>query len=197
MIFIRVIWSIPTLNLNEVATKEDLVLIGPSGAKGSMSLINQCIKNTIHYIFDPGFILTQANDTDLTKGVSHADYIIGNDYEIDLIQNRVKNWDKISKQCVVIKTLGSKGSEIFDHGKKIKILPAKVKKIIDPTGAGDAWRSGFIAGLERNFDLKTSAQMGSVAASFAVEAYGTQEHTYTIEEFNNRYRHTYKNLLDL
>jgi adenosine kinase len=86
---------------------------------------------------------------------------------------------------------------VHRNGKKIKILPAKVKKIIDPTGAGDAWRSGFIAGLERNFDLKTSAQMGSVAASFAVEAYGTQEHTYTIEEFNNRYRHTYKNLLDL
>lgn len=189
--------KIPTLKLESVATKNDFVLIGPSGAKGSMSFINQCIKKNIPYMFDPGFILTQVNDGDLAIGVSHAKYIIGNDYEIDLMQHRIKNWDKILKSRVVIKTLGSKGSIVYDHGKKIKILPVEVKKPVDPTGAGDAWRAGFIAGLERNFDIKTSSQMGSVASSYAVETYGTQEHSYSIEEFNNRYRHTYKNLLDL
>lgn len=188
---------IPTLKLESVAAENDFVLIGPSGAKGSMSLINQCIKKNIPYMFDPGFILTQVNDIDLAKGVSHASYIIGNDYEINLIQHRIKNWDKILKSRVIIKTLGSKGSIVYDHGKKIKILPVEVKKPVDPTGAGDAWRAGFIAGLERNFDIKTSAQMGSVASAYAVETYGTQEHSYSLEEFNNRYRHTYKNLLDL
>lgn len=188
---------IPTLKINTVANRNDLVLIGPSGAKGSISLVRQCIKNNIPYMFDPGFILTQVNDRDLLTGVSHAKFIIGNDYEIDLIKHRIKNWQKIEKERVVIKTLGSKGAEIYDHGKKIKIQPVIVKNPIDPTGAGDAWRSGFIAGLERKFDIKTAGQMGSVAASFAVQAYGTQEHAYSFNEFKNRYRHTYKILLDL
>lgn len=189
--------KIPTLKLSSVATKNDFVLIGPSGAKGSMSFVKQCIKNNIPYMLDPGFILTQVNNLDLLKGVLHASYVIGNDYEIGLIKHRIKNWDKIAKQRIIIKTLGSNGTEIEDHGKKYKIKPCIVKKPIDPTGAGDAWRAGFICGLEKNFDLKTSAQMGSVAAAYAVENYGTQEYSYSLTEFKNRYRLNYKNLLDL
>lgn len=189
--------KIPTLKLNTVASKNDLVLIGPSGAKGSMSFVKQCIKYNISYIFDPGFILTQVSDKDLQTGVSHAKYLIGNDYEIDLIAKRIKNWEKIIKNKIIIKTLGKNGAEILDNGKKYEIKPSLVKNPIDPTGAGDAWRSGFIAGLLRKFDIVTCAQMGSVAASFAVEAYGTQEHAYSLKQFKNRYRQTYKILLDL
>lgn len=189
--------KIQTLKLNTVASKNDLVLIGPSGAEGSMSFVKQCIKHNIPYMFDPGFILTQVNDKDLLLGVSHAKFLIGNDYEIDLIASRIKGWEKIIQDRVIIKTLGKDGTEILDHGKKYKVKPVLVKNLTDPTGAGDAWRSGFIAGLLRKFDIVTCSQMGSVAASFAVEAYGTQEHTYSLSEFKNRYRQTYKILLDL
>lgn len=187
---------ISALKLKTIASACDLVLIGPSGADGSMSFVKQCIKLNIPYMFDPGFILTQVSNADLSVGVSNAKYLIGNDYEIDLIGHRLKNWEKIANGRIVIRTLGSKGTEIFDHGKKYNVKPAFVKNVIDPTGAGDAWRSGFIAGLEKQFDLVTCARMGSVAASFAVEAYGTQEHTYTISQFKDRYRQTYKTLLD-
>ncbi len=189
--------KISTLKLSNVATKDDFVLVGPSGAKGSMSLVKQCIEKNISYMLDPGFILTQINDEDLFEGVAHATYVIGNDYEIGLIEHRIKNWEKIAKERVIIKTLGSNGSEIEDHGKKYKIAPAVVKNPVDPTGAGDAWRGGFIAGLERKLGTKTAAQMGSVAAAYAVESYGTQEYSYSLTEFKNRYRLTYKNLLDL
>lgn len=188
--------KIPELKLSTVAKKSDLVLIGPAGAKGSMSLVRQCIKLKIPYMFDPGFILTQITDSDLKLGVSSAKYLIGNDYEIDLIKKRVKNFDKVTSDCVVITTLGSKGAIVSAESATYKIKPVKVKKAIDPTGAGDAWRSGFIAGLARKLDLPTCAQMGSVAASFAVEKYGTQEHSYTLSQFKNRYRQAYGILLD-
>ncbi|MCL5438784.1 MAG: PfkB family carbohydrate kinase [Patescibacteria group bacterium] len=188
--------NISKLNLKKIAKKGDLVIVGPSGALGSMSIVKQCILLGISYMFDPGFILTQITDKDLMLGVKHSKYIIGNDYEISVIKKRLKDW-KISKDQIVIKTLGSRGAEIQTDGKTFGILPVRLKNAIDPTGAGDAWRSGFLAGIERGFDLKTSGQMGSVAASFAVEKYGTQEHFYTIAQFKNRYRKTYKSLIDL
>ena len=185
------------LRIKKVANKKDLVLIGPAGAAGSMSLLKQCVSLKIPYMFDPGFILTQVSDADLTLGVKHADYIIGNDYEIELITSRVKDWKRLVESKIIITTLGEKGAEIANYGKRIKIAPVKVEKVIDPTGAGDAWRGGFLAGLEKGFDLKTCGQMGAVAASFALKSYGTQEHMYSLTQFKNKYRQAYGNLLKL
>ncbi|HZJ18684.1 MAG TPA: PfkB family carbohydrate kinase, partial [Patescibacteria group bacterium] len=65
------------------------------------------------------------------------------------------------------------------------------------TGAGDAFRSGFLTGLEKRFDLKTCGQMGSIAAVYAVENFGCQEHVYTKKEFIKRYGQNYKTMLNL
>lgn len=184
------------LPLQQVATKNDLVVVGPAGAVGSMSMVDQCVADGIPYMFDPGFILTQVSDTDLTTGVTHAKFIIGNDYELDLIKNRVKDWERIFKDKIIITTLGEKGAMIEADDETYAIEPAKVERVIDPTGAGDAWRSGFLAGLHRGFDLQICGQMGAIAASYAVESYGTQEHTYTKEEFIHRYRQTYQDVID-
>lgn len=189
--------NIPDLQLSKIAKKGDVVLVGPSGAKGSMSMVRQCIKKGLDYIFDPGFILTEVTDKDLTVGVANAKIIIGNDYEIEVIKRRVKNFRKITKEKIIIKTLGAQGAEIINDLTIHAIKPVKVEKPVDPTGAGDAFRSGLIAGLIRGFDIKVCAQMGSVAAAYAVEHYGTQEHHYTLPQFKSRYRQTYKTLLDL
>lgn len=78
-----------------VGMDNNLLLIGPSGVEGSMSFVKQAVKLKIPYIFDPGFILTQINDKDLESGVKNAEYLIGNDYEINVIKDRVKSWEKI------------------------------------------------------------------------------------------------------
>ncbi|MEK7572191.1 MAG: PfkB family carbohydrate kinase [Patescibacteria group bacterium] len=185
------------LKIKTVATSNDLVLIGPQSAKGSLSLIKQCIKQDIPYMFDPGFILTQVSDEDLTLGVTHATYIIGNDYEIKLISDRVKDFKTLTKEKIIITTLGEKGAVITDQGKHITINPAKAKKIVDPSGAGDAWRGGFLAGLSRGFGLQVCGQMGAIAAVYAVEEYGTQEYSYTKSQFTKRYKETYNEFLTL
>jgi adenosine kinase len=177
--------------------EKDIVLIGPQGAKGSMSFVKQCIALDIPYLFDPGFILTQVNDEDLTRGVKHASYLIGNDYEINLIKTRVKGYEKLVKGKTIITTLGAQGALIQKDGETIEIKTAKPKEVIDPTGAGDAWRSGFLAGLMRGYDLQTCGQMGSVASSYCIEKYGTQEHTYTKKDFQTRYRKNYGTLVNL
>lgn len=187
----------PKLKLSSVAKKDDLVLVGPTGAEASMGMVEQCIKNGIRYMFDPGFILTQVTDAQLTKGFKNATYVIGNDYELAIMKDRVKDFANLASKRIVIQTLGKDGAVIYDYGEELIIKPCVVTKPIDPTGAGDAWRSGFLAGLLRKKDLLTCGQMGSVAAAYAVEHYGTQEHHYTIKQFALRYRKNYNNLLHL
>jgi adenosine kinase len=189
--------EIKNLEIKSVAKKNDLVLIGPSGAKGSMSLVKQCTEQNISYMFDPGFILTEITDDDLKLGIINAKFIVGNDYEINLMQKRIKDFEKIVRNKTVIKTLGENGVEIKNGNELFRINSPKAKKVVSTTGAGDAWRGGFLTGLAKKFDLETCAKMGCVAASFVVEHFGTQEHFYTIDEFLARYRQTYNSLLDL
>jgi adenosine kinase len=183
--------KIPELQLKNIANTGDLVLIGPSGAKGSMSLIKQCIALELSYMFDPGFILTQINNEDLRIGVEHASYIVGNDYEINLIQSRISDFRDLVKDKIVITTFGKKGALIEQDVKKISINAVNVKDITDPTGAGDAWRAGFLAGLTRNYDLQTCGQLGSVISSYVISCYGTQEHKFTKGQFTKRYKDAY------
>ena len=189
--------EIPSLSLSEVANRNDLVLIGPAGSAGSISFVKQCIKLKIPYVFDPGFILTQVKNNELELGIENASYIIGNDYEIALIKKRLKNWEELFEGKIIITTLGKNGALIEKGEEKISIRAVKTNKLVDPTGAGDAFRSGFLAGIIRNFDLKTSGQIGALAAVYAIENYGTQEHSYTLGEFKNRYRQAYGSMLKL
>src|SRR5579872_3725327 len=118
-----------SLSLKRVVKKKDLVLIGPQGAEGSMHFVDECIKLGIAYIFDPGFILTQVSDTDLTRGIIHAAYVIGNEYEMELIAKRVKNWKTLRKEKIVITTLSEKGATIEGHGKQYTIRPIPNKGV--------------------------------------------------------------------
>ena len=86
----------------------------------------------------------------------------------------------------IITTLGEHGSRISTPDGDIGIPVVKADKVEDPTGAGDSYRGGLISGLIRGKDIEQCARMGSVCASFAVECYGTQEYSFTTDEFNQR-----------
>ena len=92
---------------------------------------------------------------------------------------------------VIITTLGSKGSILESRNDAVHVGVAKPKNISDPTGAGDAYRSGFIAGYLRNWDLKVCGQMGAVAAAYTVEKYGTVTHMYSKSQFEKRYKENF------
>ena len=185
------------LNLKKVAKKDDFVLVGPSGIDGTMSYVKQCVDLGLKFMFDLGFVVTEISKEELKYGISHADIIIGNDYEIAIMRKNLKDWKRILKHKTLITTLGEKGAQINTANKTIFIKPSVRRIVIDPTGAGDAYRAGFLAGIEKKFNLQIAGQMGAVAASFAIEHYGSQEHKFTIKEFKNRYRQTYGSMLGL
>ncbi len=70
-------------------------------------------------------------------------------------------------------------------------VPRNDNGVVDPTGAGDAYRAGFLAGYLKKLDLQVCGQMGSVTACYAIEKYGTTSHTFTVEEFRERYKENF------
>jgi adenosine kinase len=177
-----------------LASKVRLAIIAPTQKGVMIKHINECYRKGIRVMFDIGQQITAFNNIELKNAVEKAYFLIGNDYEVKVMQNRL-GWDtkEIFKRVkILITTLGAKGSIIQTvAGETIKIKACPPKKVIDPTGAGDAWRAGFLAGYEKGFDSKTCGQMGSVAASFGIEKYGTQEHKFRLGEFIKRYKNTY------
>ena len=88
----------------------------------------------------------------------------------------------------IITTLGEKGALISIPQGEVSVPPAKIDSLVDPTGAGDAFRAGLLKGIVMGSDLKTAAKIGAVCGAYAVEKYGTQEHYYTYDEFMARYK---------
>ncbi len=189
--------KISSLKLDKVAKQSDFVYVGPQGVDGTLSFIKQSIKLKTPYMFDPGFVLTQITDEDLTLGITNAEFVIGNEYEMELIAKRVPDFYSLTKNKAVITTLGEKGAIIKSKDETYTIPPVKATKVATTTGAGDAWRGGFLAGFVRGLNFQICGQMGAVSASYAVEHFGTQEQNYTLSEFEERYRQTYGDLLKL
>jgi len=94
----------------------------------------------------------------------------------------------------VITTFGENGSLISTSQSDRRIPAVKTLAVVDPTGAGDAYRAGLLKGLVMGKSIETSAQMGSLAAAYAVEKYGTQEHHYSFNDFMQRYKENFGEL---
>ena len=84
---------------------------------------------------------------------------------------------------VLVVTYGAQGSVIYSNHKQIKIKAVRPRKIVDPTGAGDGYRAGFIKGIVSGWDLKKCGELASWTAKFSVEHYGTQEHRFKFSDF--------------
>lgn len=151
-------------------------------------------------MYDPAFQIGNFTGEDLRFAIEGAELLIGNDYEIALIEQKLGITHEeliLMGPKAIITTLGSKGSIIETRMEAIHIKPAKPKNVSDPTGAGDAFRGGFLAGYLKGEDLQVAGQMGAVAAVYTVEKYGTVTHHFTKDEFIKRYQENYQTPITL
>ncbi|KAF0146090.1 MAG: adenosine kinase [Nitrospirae bacterium] len=173
-----------------VDPEDSIVLIAPGNLQDMIEYAGACKKKGINYICDPGQSLTAWGKKALIEWIKGSVMLISNDYELEMIMNRTgidkKGLLKLTK--TIITTLGEKGSLISTSKSDISVRAAKVFGVVDPTGAGDAYRAGLLKGLAIGKDLKAAAKIGAVAATYAIEKYGTQEHHYTYQDFIKRYR---------
>lgn len=179
--------------------KDVILMIAPNDPPAMLMYVNEAISKRTPYIFDPAFNIPHFNIKNLEKAIKGAYILIGNDYEIELIRKRL-GWSKKKlnqKAEILITTLGSSGSRIERGNKKVNIPQAKPKNESDPTGSGDAFRAGLLAGIIKGYPLETCAKMGALTAVYTVEKYGTQTHYFSKNEFSKRYQKNFMETLKL
>ncbi len=168
--------------------KDSLVISSPGNVTDMITYCRECKKRGIPYIFDPGQQIPVLAADDLLEVITDCKIFIVNDYEFDMVMKKTEQTreELLARSKATIITLGEKGSTLITGGNETAIPPAKAAKVIDPTGCGDAYRGGLLAGLANEKAIEESALLGSVCASFAVETPGTQEYNFHPDDFAAR-----------
>ncbi len=188
-----------SLGLDDTVSEPEAVIIGPNAPEEMRRLVRECRERGVPWVFDPAHQLPHLSGEDLVDGSRGAWVLIGNDYELEMILHRTGCTMEELKQLseLVVTTLGREGSRIETATASHAIAPAPARAEVDPTGAGDAYRSGLVAGLLRGLDIPTAGAVASLAATYAVEQVGTIEHGYSHEEFGERFKAAYGRPLPL
>ncbi len=179
-----------SLGLDDTVSEPEAVIIGPNAPDEMRRLVRECRERGVPWIFDPAHQLPHLSGDDLVDGSRGAWVLIGNDYELEMIQHRTGcTMDELKQLSeLVVTTLGREGSRIESRTTSHAIGPAPARAEVDPTGAGDAYRSGLVAGLLRGLDIPIAGAVASLAATYAVEQVGTIEHGYSHQEFEERFK---------
>lgn len=183
--------------ISEIKKKSTLSIIAATELNTMIRHLDNSLKNKIPYILDLGQSMPLWTKEPLLKYVSASFITIVNEYELTLVAKVLGVTEKkVSSLCKnLIVTLGEHGSKIISGAKEINIPIYKIKKCIDPTGCGDAYRSGLLYGLANNLDLEKSCKIGAIISSFVIEKKGTQEHSFTKKDIEKRYKEAFKEKL--
>jgi len=181
------------LNKVEGAEGIKLGIVAPDGREAMLQHSRDFERLGIPHIFDPGQAMTLFDGNDLKTFIKQANWLVANDYEFQLIQERT-GWNKeqVAAQLeALIITRGGDGSTLITKAGEEHIEMVKATAVLDPTGCGDAYRAGLIYGLLNNLDLVTACRIGSVMGALKVAVQGPQNHAPTLDEIEECFKNAF------
>ena len=166
-----------------------LAIISPNDPGAMLQYAEECRTLGVPYIWDPGQQCARMSGDELRDGLVGATLVICNDYEYALIQQKtgLDEAGILAHTRAFVVTRGEAGSSIHETSGRVDVAAVPPHRIVDPTGVGDAFRSGFLKGMAHGASYLICARLGSVAAAYALEHLGGQSHAYTWAEFSDRY----------
>ena len=179
-----------TQSIKDLPSKPDLVLVSPNEPVAMTKFAAESRELGIPYLYDPSQQVLRLEGKELARDMEGAHFLFCNDYEFGLISKKT-GWrlDQILEHVnFLVITRGKDGADLYADNDTVHIPTVPEDKIVDPTGVGDAFRGGFLAGYSNGFDWRLCGEIGSLAAVYCLEQNGTQSHSYTREEFVTRYR---------
>jgi len=159
----------------------ELVMISAGDPAAMVRHAEECRQRGLTFAADPSQQLARMDGIEAAKLVAGAAFWFSNDYELGLLLSKT-GWTETELLAQVghrVTTLGSKGVEIVGADGShlhVPVVPELAK--VDPTGVGDAFRAGFVAGRYRGLTFERSAQLGSLMATLVLETIGTQEYLF-------------------
>jgi len=168
---------------------DDLVVISPTDPEAMSRYAEECRSLGVPFVFDPGKQTPRLSGEQILDGLNEASVLISNDYEFAMMAQKTGRTEEelIASAPLTVVTRGAKGSTIYADGEELEIPVAPITGVVDPTGAGDAYIAGLVFGLARDFPLEVVGRVAALAAAYAIEQQGCQEHRFTPAEFAERY----------
>lgn len=183
------------LTLTPWRTKKPIVVVSPHDPKTMKKQVRECKDWGLRLCYDIGQQVSNLSKEDMIEGLATAEVLILNEYELAILSKKTSMAINLikSKVPVVITTLGKDGSVIEGASvtSPVKVGISQPENVIDPTGAGDAYRAGFLYGLARKWDLEACGQLGAACSAYVVEKPGTQTHSFKRSEITTRYEHSF------
>jgi len=172
-------------------------ILSPDGRQGMLEHASQFVDAGIPFIFDPGQGLPMFDGDELQGFIDQATWISVNDYELQMLQERtgLSPHEIAERVTGLVVTLGGEGSHIYTENKRMDIPAAAVSEMNDPTGCGDAYRGGLLFGLMNGLDWETTGRISALMGAIKIEQHGTQNHSFTLDEFRARYQESFGSAL--
>jgi adenosine kinase len=166
-----------------------VAIISPNDPGAMVQYAEECRALGIRYIFDPGQQCARMSGDELRAGALGATAVICNDYEFELLRQKsgLGEDEILVRSEVLIVTRGEHGCSVIAREGRTDVPAVATRRIVDPTGVGDAFRGGLLKGIALGLPYAGCAQIGSVAATYALEHLGGQSHAYSWNEFRQRY----------
>jgi adenosine kinase len=172
----------------------DFVLIAADDPEGMLRHTRECRQRGYRFIADPSQQLAFGEGELIRDLIDGATYLFSNEYEAAMIESKT-GWSAgeiLDRVGIQVTTLGPDGVRILARETApIEVKAAAGVTAVEPTGVGDAFRAGFLAGLEWQLGHERAAQVGCVLAAYVVETVGTQEYSFTASQFVDRVRSSY------
>jgi adenosine kinase len=172
----------------------DLVLVGANDPEAMLRHTQECRQRGIPFVADPSQQLASSEGALIRDLIDGAAYLFTNEYEAALTESKT-GWSSreiLERVGVRVTTLGAKGARVETlDGPTVEIAVPQEERKADPTGVGDAFRAGFLAGTAWGLGHERSAQVGAMLATYVVETVGTQEYAFTTETFLARLEGAY------
>jgi adenosine kinase len=171
----------------------DLVLVGPGDPAAMMHFTDQCRRLGIPFATDTSWQVARLDGADVRSLLDGAHYLFANEYEAALTEQKT-GWSAeeiVNRVRARVTTLGQDGARVDRAGQPPLVIPAVVAQPKEPTGAGDAFRAGFLAAIASGLGLERAAQLGNLIAACALETVGPQEYELKPEPLITRFEAAY------
>ena len=171
------------------ARSATLGIVAPDGRDGMIAHARNFAAAGVPFVFDPGQGLPMFSGDELIEFMKLADYACFNDYEAKLLCDRTGRalGELAGEVRALIVTRGGEGSQIYADARCHEIPCAKADALIDPTGCGDAYRSGLLYGIANGWDWVKTGRLAAVMGAIKIAHRGGQNHRPSRHEIAERY----------
>lgn len=181
------------VSFTELGYRPDFAVISPDDPDAMNKHLRECLDLGIPYAYDVSWQLARLAANEILEGVLGCRMLAVNDYEMGMITDKtgLLETDPRLADKIVVVTRGENGATIYAAGERYTIPVVAPRQILDPTGAGDAFRGGLLRGMASGWDWAIAGRMGALAATYCLEVLGPQTFAYTRAEFVARYRENF------